>query len=731
MATERGPRLDAAPSAWLAPLLALGLAGLAVLGPVPERDNSIDTLLETEGDASDAYRRLRDRFGGDDLIVVELQAEERPAVLDALGRVHRTLARASQPVLTASVAYPDLLEYLADDALGGPDEWPRLSERLRGPLNRELGLLAPDGRSARLFGFLMASQTEARMAALDELRREQRALAGHGVAMLLGGGAVLNEALDRQSRRIEAYALPLAAAACALVLWLSLRSLVAVLLLLAPIGLTVLAVDRAYGLLGGTSNLMSVASRPITVAVLLASAIHLVFAWMDRRQAGDSAAEAARQAVRQKRAAIGLALFTTAVGFASLGLSALAPIQQFGLLTAGGLGVGWAVILLVIPWLLARLGLRTVGQGPRSSGWARVAEAVVRWSIARPFPIVAVAFALTGAGIASYGDLSIETHAIRYFDPDSKLREQHEQLERGGLGLQSIEVVATATDGWTRQTSSEGRYRALDAFGAEVRALPDILNRVDLPLLFREAEFRSSRRDVFPNPLLFSEILAQPPAAMQRFWSSDDRSTRSSFLIASVEAHVLRQRIDEIRLLGQRFLEPVGLSVEVTGNHSLILEAQTSLLDTLTRSLGWTAGIMSIVVLFVLGVRGLGWAAVLPNVLPVAMTFLSMRLLGVPLDLGTSMVAALALGIAVDDTLHFGFACRSRSVLDAAQVAGRGIVLSSLTVAAGFATLMVSDFGPTMNFGGLTTLAMVWALGGDLMVLPALIHLTRRSDPGR
>jgi len=163
--------------------------------------------------------------------------------------------------------------------------------------------------------------------------------------------------------------------------------------------------------------------------------------------------------------------------------------------------------------------------------------------------------------------------------------------------------------------------------------------------------------------------------------------------------------------------------VTVTGNYRLLLDAQRSLLRTLAWSLAITAVVMQIVLAFALGSVRIGVAAMLPNLLPVAATFLVMTITGTPLDLGTSMVASLALAIAVDDTLHFTLADSTRDPEAAARRSGRAILLTSWIMGLGFAVLVPSTFRPASAFGLLSATALATAVVGDLLVLPALLSL--------
>ncbi|MEM6369466.1 MAG: MMPL family transporter [Myxococcota bacterium] len=702
------------PSHIFAATAVLAMGAAIVWGRTPPSDNSIQTLSGSGGEAAQAYRAFADRFGADDLTAVEIESADPARLLQTLSQVDALLQAAGPDfVLTASRAFAAEMSLLLDEDLGGPDAWVQVRPRLASsPLNQALGLLAPDGTRARAFALSSAEAPPA------DLAEALGALDGDGVEVRTAGSAVLNDALEARSRRIAMTGLPMVALTCVLVLWIALRRLGLVLILLIPVAMAVLAVDRVHGGLGGSSNLLSVAARPVTMALLLASAIHLVLAWLDLRFQGRPNGPATREAVREKWPAISLALLTTAVGFGSLVVSDVAPIRQFGALTAAGLGVGLPVVLAVVPSLLGILGEQVVPGDRRRSRLGRVALRLVQSGGRRPWPVIFVSAVLTAVGLLSFRGLPTQTHAIDYFGADTRLRQDHQTMEANGLGLQSLEIIIDDP----KLTLLD--LERLERFGRRAEQNDLVLNRIDLATLFCEANHRLGGGNRLPNPLLFDELLAEPPAMLDAF--RDERGFRTTLLVRTASSEELQTLVHEIE---ERARTHFGAGrVLVTGSHRLILEAQQSLLGTLRDSLLITALVMQLVVLVVLGINGIGWMALLPNALPVAFTFGAMRLLSIPLDLGTSMVAALALGIAVDDTLHFGFACRRRRLGDAARSTGRGIILSSVTIAAGFATLTLSDFAPTVRFGMLTSLAMLWALLGDLVLFPALVsRLPNRS----
>jgi hypothetical protein len=181
--------------------------------------------------------------------------------------------------------------------------------------------------------------------------------------------------------------------------------------------------------------------------------------------------------------------------------------------------------------------------------------------------------------------------------------------------------------------------------------------------------------------------------------------------------------------------------VELTGRYPLVLAAQRTLLGTLLGSLALTLAVVAGVFLLVLGSPRLTLRALVPNLLPVAIVLGAMGWLGVPLDSTTVMIAAVVLGLAVDDTLHTLGAFRGqirrgprRAVVTALERTVPAQVLTSGVLVLGFGICAFAGFLPIARFGALTAAALVAALAADLWLVPVLLAgASRRPDrrPGR
>jgi hypothetical protein len=698
------------PRAWTAAgVAALGvLAAAAVLGDPPKTDNSVDSLLGADATRAASYRTFRRTFGADELTLVSLAGEPLPVLLEHVQRIHRLFEAHDELtlVVTASTAFPGAVAALSDPDLGGPDALPGARSALRGPLNSALGLLDLDVPRARL---VAASEPGRPPTGLFEDLEVARAEAERaGLEVRVAGTAPLNAAIDRAGRRIESRALPGVVGLAALLLLALIRRIRVVVISLATIGLVIFGVDAIFAALGGTNNVLVVIHRPVALVLILASCVHLVESW--RSQPGRPA-----RAARVKGPAIRLALLTTATGFASLAVSPLPPIRNFGILSAVCLLVAVPIVLGALPRAFA------LARPPRSDAdlpTARLAGGAARFGARHRRLVLALAsVVVVGGGLAGVA-VPVDTHAIHYFAPDSEIRRDHEAIEASGLGLQSLEVLLEFSEPWRPEPEP---VEALDAFARDVVALEGVTTRFDPSLLLLEAGYRVAGRAVPPDPLTLDEVWTDDSPWKRATVARDGRLLRAAFLIETLDADRMDALETRIEALAARHLDLPADRVTVTGNYRLLLRAQRSLLQTLLWSLALTAVVMQVVLALALRSARLGFAVMLPNLVPVASIFIAMVALGIPLDVGTCMVASSSLAIAVDDTLHFCLAYRRQNLDRAAQRTGRAILVTSVVMSAGFAVLIPSEFRPTSAFGLLSVIGLGSAVLGDLVVLPGLL----------
>lgn len=169
----------------------------------------------------------------------------------------------------------------------------------------------------------------------------------------------------------------------------------------------------------------------------------------------------------------------------------------------------------------------------------------------------------------------------------------------------------------------------------------------------------------------------------------------------------------------------------LTGTLDRLIEIQTYLLASLSRSLGLTVLSILILMMVLLGRRGRLSLILTPNIFPLGMMALTMGLFGMKTTISTVMVFSIAFGIAVDDTIHLlhswqhyeKIRCFRRRWRKTLAQDARAIMLTSLVLTAGFSVLIASSFIPTSNFGILMASGMLFAFIGDTLYLPILLRV--------
>jgi predicted RND superfamily exporter protein len=193
---------------------------------------------------------------------------------------------------------------------------------------------------------------------------------------------------------------------------------------------------------------------------------------------------------------------------------------------------------------------------------------------------------------------------------------------------------------------------------------------------------------------------------------------------------------DKLEQRAHRVLEGTGLTVEVTGLPALFAQVVRHLVSDAMKSFG--LAVLLIWLALIAGFRSVKLATVsmLPNVLPVGLTFASMVVLGLSFDTNSAFIACMGLGIAVDYTVHIvtryqrakshGAPSPRAALHYALTNAGHPVVMTSLMLMVGFAVLCLSSFAPTFRVGLLSMVLVVVALAFDLCVFPALLIVADR-----
>jgi len=173
-----------------------------------------------------------------------------------------------------------------------------------------------------------------------------------------------------------------------------------------------------------------------------------------------------------------------------------------------------------------------------------------------------------------------------------------------------------------------------------------------------------------------------------------------------------------------------NLNVDTGGNVPIYTQMNTQVVSSFFKSMTMAIILVSILLLFVFKDFFLAFLAMFPNVIPLTLGAAIMATFNIYIDIGTSIVTSVCLGIAVDDTIHFISSyknCRQsgmnayNAVLETYSITGKALAATTLLLFVGFGVFMFADFIPSRNFGIFCSIILLYALICDLLFLPAIL----------
>jgi predicted RND superfamily exporter protein len=533
-------------------------------------------------------------------------------------------------------------------------------------------------------------------------------------------------------------------------LYRSWRALAAILLSLAAAVLLGMAFAGAVGL-GFT---IVSALVPLTLMVTAtASLVYLHSRFVDQPPDLDLETHR-RRALANKLVAVTASVFAAAVGFAALTVSEIRPIRDLGLWTSGGLLLGWVVCFTLYPALQVIFRTPTRRQRQVAGTWVLRASVVLpRWSYHWRWPLVIAASVLAVAGLAALlgvpgllPGMELETDALAYIDPDEPVARDTRYFEETVLGLQSAKVWITTPE---YGVVEPGVLGALDRLTVALEGQPAVGSVVGLPSILRLRRYLAGLGEELPSdgPALarvaaeLEQLLLSEPSLAQ--WVDLD-SLASTYLTVTTAAGSEHRMADLTAAVDAAWSEVAavdpalaGCSYRLTGSGVLQATIAGHLVPTLVESFAITFTIIFVTFVLVFRSGPARLNAMVPSLFAILVTFLVMRLTGIPLNIATILIATTVLGVTENDQIHFFYHFLERrnggsteaALGHAIRVAGHAILFATVINAGGFLALALSDLPPMRQFGIVTSMAFGLAMLADFTALPAALWILFRERP--
>ena len=726
-------------------------------------DNSLDILLPHNSPDQQYYADIRQQFGSEEIGIVGLVAETiySRAVLQKIARLSQALQQVKgvKHVVSLTTA-PDVVQSIAQgDTLLVPHilttaaEWTALKRRVDTTAIYRNVLVSSDGRATAISIFFFENLTDEEFAALSIDAAIQMIVdRENGPEQLFYTGLPHLKTYANTAMRHDLYRLlPLAGLAISVLLFACFRSWRGLILPVITVSLGLIWTLGIMALTNGRLHIATLALPPLALVIGTTYALHVIAAYYEQVASTDhTAIISVRVALRKVGPAIFVTAVTTAVGFSALTVHRIVGIQQFGGYAALSVLIACLLSLSLIPAVLELLPAPSP-RYPSLSLEKRLYQ-LMFFTLQRRTGILVAGMLIVSWSAWHALSIQVDSNFQAFFGETEPVRQALTTINQHLAGSTVLYVVIEGHGPDSIKTPQA--LSQLNTLQGRINTLPGVkktLSFIDHAALFDQGLRKAQQPPgsvALPTPQPFWEDGARLQGVMRLVFLSSDTVSGvvnhphysrtvirvfSSFIRASQVLGLEKQ----ILSLAEETVSP-ALRVQTTG--TVLLHARTTrdIVIGQLSSLGLAAGCISVILAVLFRSIRLGLIAMIPNLFPLIVLFGLMGASGTILSPSTSLIAALAFGLAVDDTVHlttrFHSALRTApkpedALLHMITRVGKPVCYTSLLLIVGFFILGLSRFVPIQHLGILGALTIAAAWFADLVLLPALLVMCRPKSP--
>ncbi|MBW1989215.1 MAG: MMPL family transporter [Deltaproteobacteria bacterium] len=749
-------------------------------------DNSFEAYFDNDDPAYQAFLQFREDFGSDESAYILYEAPDYPYGpfnLEVMGKIRRLTEALAEEVPfvdeVTSLANAEFIEGVDDELLihevleEFPDSQEKLLEIRDKVLEKEIyrgGLVSADGKYAAL----VVDMARASVDPLEKIQLDPDGGTGlsnlypqvtfHAIEKILArpeykgirfyhtGDVALNSNYNMTAQGESLRLGIVAAVIIALLLLYFFKSAMGVGGPMVVVVMSVLVSLGFVGLMGWNLDLMVIMMPTVLIAVGVADAVHILSEFRVLHAAHSDR----RKALKDSMYLVGVpCLFTsvtTIAGFSSMSVSPIKAIRHFAIYSSVGVA---AAFLLTVTLLIVLLSfgrryseakgdedlLHARGGAHMQAGLKWVARFVTR----RPKSIIAVSLALFAAVGAGMVRLEVDTNFLNEFSPRTKIRRVTEKVDTvmGGAGSFSYIFDSGEPEGMydpealavieaAQKKADEQDYLVMKTY-----SIVDLLKDLNRAMHNGDQEYYRlpESRQLVAQYLLLYEMSGGEE--LSEYLSTD-------YARANLEIRCRMSRTSKYEeaadTLNQHLAEAdtKGLNWALTGMGALWIELIDYIMQSQIRGFLLAFAVIAVMMCLVFNSIRVGLVSMIPNLAPIIITLGTMGWMAIPLDYVKLLIACVAIGIAVDDTVHLVSRFRHEFYrtgnyaqamnLTMAEV-GRALFITTVVLVTGFSILVISIMGTLQSFGMLVAATILVALLADFFLLPAVFLLLKPFGP--
>jgi predicted RND superfamily exporter protein/GGDEF domain-containing protein len=555
------------------------------------------------------------------------------------------------------------------------------------------------------------------------------------------GMPLVSEALVNFTKKDFFRLPPLTFLLIAIILLFLFRKAQYIFLPLASVGLALVWTFGFMTYLGIPLSMMTMIVPVFLIAVGTAYCLHIVSEYLTCQREAKSPTEALTRTYSNIALPTSLAVLTTAVGLGSLLVNRISAIQEFAIFSCFGIFSILIIVMTFLPAVLSIIPLPAKGSKKRNHTtpfFSRFIEKIIDLNLNHQkivLPVIGVVVLICLIGIFR---IRVETNPVGYLRDGTPVKNNFNDIYQTLSGSFPINIVMGQPEAdYFENPQHLADIARIQEFLVTLPGVDktvsfaDYLKLVNYVLNHFEPKYYTLPEEGFEVRMLmnnYSTILGED--MLTRFMNSDFSKANIVLLThISSSREFLQVQERTLAFAEQNFSK--DLKWEVTGLGMVIAASSHQLTIGQIKSLSITM-ILVFGIMFILFLSSkVGLIAIIPNLFPIIINFGIMGWLGIELSIVTSLIASIAIGLAVDDTIHYLTRYNrefrkdldeERAIRDTLHHVGRPIAFTTVTICVGFSVLFFSSFTPTVIFGIMMVITSLSALVGDLILLPSLIR---------
>ncbi|UCE20768.1 MAG: MMPL family transporter [Candidatus Aminicenantes bacterium] len=735
-------------------ILILVIVGVSVLFflrlPELRMEDDETTWFPSEDPVHKAYKNLKETFVGSEFVVIsyesdnlfsESEIEYLSTLSQELERVHYVTDVSSLTSVEDIVGTELGLEIkpLIQKIPKTEVEFSYLKKRIDlNPFFRG-NLISNDARTIGIvLKLYLPDDAEKPLSAISEevtvrikeiLNREQEKT---GRTFYLGGSIITDTEIQLIMERDISIFFPLSMLLTGLVLLIIFRSLSSIIFPIITVFLALIWTLGLKGIVDSPITPVSTTLFALLTVIGIANSVHLISHYRSELPLQANRKQALLESYRRAGKPCFFTSLTTAVGFGSLVVSRIPAIRSLGIFASFGIMSAFILSMILVPVGLLLTQLKFNPAKTRRHKQVMMGKIGAfnlkhpRWILLAGFLIILI----MGIGITR---IRVEPSMVEYLKKNTSLRKDAEFLDEKLSGISSIEVVLTGEQDSFKNPDVLRKIENLQEMAEDHPNVPvsysivtflKLINRAlnsDQPEYFRIPE---TREGVAQSLLLYE---MSGGTEIEDFTTIDYEMVRISMRTNQMKEEERKKLIERIFAYAETNFS--SFKVDITGFDNLVHEVTERITMTQIHSFGLAFLVILGFMFLLFGLRG-GLLSIIPNIFPIVFVLGLMGYAGFNLNIATAIIASIAIGIVVDDTIHYfthfkyefqESGERKTAMKQALQKVGPALCFTSVILALGFLIHLLSETRILFDFGILASLAVVMALLGDLFIGPTLL----------